>query len=278
MNNEQRGQEALAELDKALKSRDRSEKSRPLGVIFVALVAILAIVGAIFYLATRDNSSDTDDASADSDTPQPLSLVRDQALPETVNCDYPADGKAAREAKAPAGDKVSARGTVHLTLATNQGEIPMDLDRSLAPCTVHAMESLAKAKYFDNTVCHRITDPSMSNGMGILQCGDPAGTGAGGPGFRFANEYPTDEAANKDNPVIYPRGSVAMANAGEGTNGSQMFLNFTDTTLPPAYTAFGQITDTGLKTLDPIAANGVKDPAPDGAPAKEVRITSATVS
>ena len=106
--------------------------------------------------------------------------------------------------------------------------------------------------------CHRLTtSPTLS----VLQCGDPTGTGTGGPGYEFANEYPTDQYPVGDperrQPVIYPRGTLAMANAGQpGTNGSQFFLVYKDSQLPPQYTAFGTIDETGLATLDKIAAAG----------------------
>ena len=79
-------------------------------------------------------------------------------------------------------------------------------------------------------------------------------------------------------PVKYERGTIAMANAGLDTNGSQFFLNYGDSSLPPAYTYFGRIDDAGLATLDEVAARGTADGQPDGAPKDEVRITSATVT
>ena len=77
----------------------------------------------------------------------------------------------------------------------------------------------------------------------MLQCGDPKGDGTGGPGYQFANEYPTNQYLPDDpalsQPLVYPRGTLAMANAGPGTNGSQFFIVYKDSQLPPNYTVFG---------------------------------------
>jgi peptidyl-prolyl cis-trans isomerase B (cyclophilin B) len=100
----------------------------------------------------------------------------------------------------------------------------------------------------------------------------------GGPGYQFADEYPANQF-QPDNPalqqpVLYPRGTLAMANAGANTNGSQFFLVYKDSPLPPKYTAFGTIDATGLATLDKIAAAGTADGGPDGAPKQPVQIKS----
>src|SRR5699024_2721619 len=99
-----------------------------------------------------------------------------------------------------------------------------------------------------------------------------------GPGFQFANEYPTDEMDDTNVQTIYPRGSIAMANAGADTNGSQFFLNYDDSTLAPDYTYFGNVTKEGLDTLDGIAEKSVEGGGADGAHAEEVRIESATIA
>ena len=196
-------------------------------------------------------------------------------LGDTVTCEYPETGDASREVPTPNGKDIPAKGEVTVNFATKQGDIEMTLDRSLAPCTVNAITDMISAKYYDDTVCHRMTDGTIF----VLQCGDPTGKGAGGPGFQFANEYPTDESddAAMAQPALYPKGSIAMANAGEDTNGSQFFINYKDSTLPPAYTYFGDLTEKGQKTIDAIAAKGVKDGQSDGEPAEEVRITKATI-
>jgi len=277
--NRKRGEESLAKLERELKSRDRAEKSRPVKIAAAAAAAILLIVGGIWFLASRDSgeeitASDETTTSAEAPTVEPLAMTRATALPDTVTCEYPEAGEASREISTPPTDDVSATGTVNVTLNTGQGPIGMELDRTVAPCTVNAVEHFADEGFYDDTVCHRLT----TSGIFVLQCGDPSGTGAGGPGFQFANEYPTDELTEPSaTPVIYPRGSIAMANAGADTNGSQFFLNYQDSPLAPDYTYFGQISEEGLATLDQIAATGVEGGAADGAPAEEVRIETATV-
>ena len=277
--NRKRGEDALAQLDRELKSRDRAEKSRPLKIGAAAAVVILAIVAGIWFLATRDSEEQItadEETTTTTEAPEmePLTMARAEALPATVTCEYPEAGDASREVSTPATENIPTEGTVTVTLDTTQGPIGMELDRSVAPCTVNVIEHLASEGYYDDTVCHRLT----TSGIHVLQCGDPSGTGAGGPGFQFANEYPTDEL---DGPatsaVIYPRGSIAMANAGADTNGSQFFLNYQDSPLAPDYTYFGQISEEGLATLDKIAEAGVQGGAADGAPAEEVRIETAAL-
>ena len=281
-NNQQRGAESLDELDKALKSRERKEKSRPLGRAAIAALAIVVLVGGIWLLATRDGDEADLTAEEENTTPEapdvePLALERSEKLPQTVTCTYEKRDaeNGASDVGIPETDEVSARGHVNVTLETSQGEIGMELDREVAPCTVNAIEHLTSAGYYDDTVCHRLT----TSGIHVLQCGDPTGQGSGGPGFQFANEYPTDELGDEaaSTQVVYPRGSIAMANAGAGTNGSQFFLNYKDSPLQANYTYFGQINDEGLKTLDAIAQAGTEDGSGDGTPSEEVRIKKAIV-
>jgi len=280
--NKKRGEDALAQLDRELKSRDRAEKSKPIKVALAAAVAIVVIVAGIWFLATRSSDEEitASDETTEATTPEtpemePLAMTRAQPLPETVTCEYPEAGEASRDAGTPPTENIPTTGTLNVTLATNQGEIGMELDRTTAPCTVNAIEHLVDNGYYDDTVCHRLT----TSGIFVLQCGDPSGAGSGGPGFQFANEYPTDELEGEaTSPVIYPRGSIAMANAGADTNGSQFFLNYEDSPLAPNYTYFGQISEEGLATLDGIAETGVEGGAGDGAPAEEVRIETASLT
>jgi peptidyl-prolyl cis-trans isomerase B (cyclophilin B) len=170
------------------------------------------------------------------------------------------------------------KGKVLVLLITNRGVIDLTLDRAKAPCTVQSFLHLARHDFYDRTICHRLTAyPTLK----VLQCGDPSGTGEGGPGYRYHDELPTDLPPWPDDPTgerkIYARGTLAMANAGPDTNGSQFFLVQTDSRLRPNFNIFGSVGATGLATLDRIAAGGIaptpEDPAPiDGAPAQPVRI------
>lgn len=173
------------------------------------------------------------------------------------------------------------KGQVRVTLDTNHGPIGLTLDRAAAPCTVQSFLHLTRHRFYDRTPCHRLTAyPTLS----VLQCGDPSGTGSGGPGYRYRDELPTDLPPAPTDPTgerrVYARGTLAMANAGPDTNGSQFFLVYADSALRPSYTVFGSVDAAGLATLDRIAAGGVapteEDPAPvDGAPALPVEIRKA---
>ncbi|WP_295628230.1 peptidylprolyl isomerase [uncultured Corynebacterium sp.] len=277
--NEQRRREAMKNLERELGRRDRAEKAKPLGVVLATLLILVALVGGIWFLTTMGD--DEEDVMAD-ETPTsepaeltPLAMARDEPLPETVTCEYPAEAGAApaKEVSAPESENIPTTGTVTVTLATNHGDVPMQLDRSLSPCAVNAITHLADEGYYDDTVCHRMTTGELN----VLQCGDPSGTGGGGPGFTFGDEYPTD-SMDESASVIYPEGSIAMANAGPDTNGSQFFLNYGDGKLSPAYSVLGTMTPEGVEVVNSIADKGIEGGQLDGAPNEEVRIESATVS
>jgi len=193
------------------------------------------------------------------------------------NCQYPAAPEPASRpvAPPPVGHIATEPATVAVTLNTSVGPIGLTLNNGQTPCTVNNFVSLARQKFFDGTRCHRL---SATAALNALQCGDPTGTGKGGPGYRFPNEYPTSQFRLNDpmvrQPVRYPRGTLAMANAGPGTNGSQFYLMFADSVMPPNYTVFGSIDAAGLQLLDRVAAAGVAGRSHDGAPAMDVVITS----
>jgi peptidyl-prolyl cis-trans isomerase B (cyclophilin B) len=174
-----------------------------------------------------------------------------------ATCSYPSSGEAAKPAKAPESEP-TVKGAQHLTIHTSQGDIPVTLDADAAPCTVNSFLSLAHQGYYDKTTCHRFINDFM------LQCGDPSATGMGGPGYEFS-----DELSGKEK---YPLGTIAMANAGPDTNGSQFFMMVADYPLDPNYTVFGKVDPAGLKVLAKVNKGGN---GPDGvAPSPAVDITS----
>ncbi|GAA1694922.1 hypothetical protein GCM10009765_50200 [Fodinicola feengrottensis] len=136
-------------------------------------------------------------------------------------------------------------------LFTSQGVITFQALTTKAPCTTYSFRFLAQRAYYDLTHCHRLTTQRLY----VLQCGDPTGTGSGGPGYQFADENLTG--------ATYEAGTVAMANAGPGTNGSQFFFTWKDTTLRPNYTPFGKVIG-GMDVLKKIAAAGEDDQNGDG--------------
>lgn len=185
-------------------------------------------------------------------------------------CHYVPAGPAAKKASLPPS-KPSVSGTVSAVIHTTEGDVPITLDAHHAPCTVNSFVSLARQKYFDDTPCHRLT---QGPGLNVLQCGDPSGTGSGGPGYSF-----DDEITGHD---TYPAGTVAMANAGPNTDGSQFFLCYADCSgldSKPNYTVFGKISAAGMTTLGKVAKAGEDDAngPGDGHPKDRVKITSVSV-
>lgn len=164
----------------------------------------------------------------------------------------------------PASTEPSA-GTQELSIVTNLGVITVDVDTAGAPCTAGSFTYLAKEGYFDDQQCHRL----VNDGIWVLQCGDPdaraaieAGTpemaGQGSPGYSYEEENLPVQAENN-----YPAGTIAMANAGAGTTGSQFFIVYQDSTLPADYTILGQVTS-GLDLVEQVAAAGVMQVAVPG--------------
>ncbi|WP_324197623.1 peptidylprolyl isomerase [Nocardia abscessus] len=179
-----------------------------------------------------------------------------------TGCGAPAAGQPnGKQWPAEPGMTIDTNAGYTATLATTCGTVTIALDAARAPRTVNSFVFLAGERFFDHTKCHRIT----TEGIFVLQCGDPTATGMGGPGYFFPDENLSG--------ATYPAGTVAMANAGPGTNGSQFFLVYRDAPLPPNYTPFGRVT-AGMEVLSSIAAAGVQDGSGDGAPAVEVVLDS----
>ena len=170
--------------------------------------------------------------------------------------------------RVPAPENLMKRAPKYLKLQTNCGTIVIETFAKAAPVTITVMSQLAKGGYFNKTLCHRLT----TEGIFVLQCGDPTATGSGGPMFRYRDENLPLAAENN-----YPEGSVAMANSGPNTNGSQFFLVYKNTTLGPNYTLWGKIVS-GLEIVKYIAQGGVKDGGVDGAPLRTIGIERAITS
>ena len=209
----------------------------------------LAVLSALALAGCGSDGSDTADSG---------SSVK------TTSCSYEQNGQAAAKDVDPPSDAAPAEGTVDITLKTSAGDIPITMDQAATPCAVNSFVSLAEQGYFDKTPCHRLT----TQGIYVLQCGDPTGSGMGGPGYAFEDELQGDET--------YAAGTVAMANAGPDTNGSQFFLVYADTQLNPDYDVIGQMDPAGIDVVKEIAKKGTQDGGPDGAPKETVTIDSVT--
>lgn len=189
-----------------------------------------------------------------------------ETAPGSATCTYTEAAGAVRDVSAPPAVPAQT-GTVEVVLETSAGDIPIALDADRTPCTVGSFVSLAEQGYFDGSNCHRLT----TSGIYVLQCGDPSATGRGGPGYNLPDEL--------DGSETYPAGTVAMANTGSpGTGGSQFFLVYEDSQLPPSYTVFGQLDAAGLAVVQEVAAAGAEGGAADGAPATPVVIGSVVVT
>jgi peptidyl-prolyl cis-trans isomerase B (cyclophilin B) len=228
----------------------------------LAGVAALAVIALIVGLAVSlGGGKKTDTLAAPAATASAATAAK--VAPGT--CTYKPSGTSAKKLTGtPAATGVQTTGTRHAVLKTSQGTVEADLLAGKAPCTVNSFAFLASQRYFDNTSCHRLT----TTGIYVLQCGDPTGTGTGGPGYQFADENLTG--------ATYPKGTLAMANSGPGTNGSQFFLVYQDTQLPASYTPFGTITK-GLDVILKVAKAGVDSPGGDGKPKLPVRLETVTV-
>ncbi|MDT0268913.1 peptidylprolyl isomerase [Streptomyces sp. DSM 44915] len=260
-----------AKVERQARRRAERHRRRQRVRILLAVAAVLVLAGggtAWALWLNDDDSSDT--AAASTDEPTEEAPVEE---PVEDPCAAPAEGS-------PSGDQWDAEPELTvdtetpqlMRLATTCGDIELTLDPAAAPRTVNSFAFLAGEGYLDHTPCHRLT----TEGIYVLQCGDPTGTGQGGPGYQLPDE-------NLDAPEVaegvYPAGTVAMANSGPDTGGSQFFLVYQDSQLPADYTPFGQIT-AGFDVLETIAGAGSAAPDPTSgntAPNATVVINEATV-
>ncbi len=274
--NQMRREAAKRKLENQQKRRAERSRRRQRTAIITSASVVVVVVLAVVLLSTVGMPGGGDDTAAPADAPTPTAAPA--ALGDCTFTPTP-DEPAARPAPVPTVTTASTSGTVEVSLQTNQGPIPLTLDRATGPCAVESFVSLVNAGYYNDTPCHRLT---TGEGLRVLQCGDPSGTGTGGPGYTINDEPPTSLApAGDGSSVIYPRGTVAMAKTqAPDSGGSQFFLVYADSTLPPNYTVFGTVGEEGLATLDAIAQGGSDDAngPGDGAPRTQVTIQTATVA
>lgn len=265
--NQQRREAAKRKLERQLVRRQEQAKARRQQLLVAGVViAVLVVGGVIAFVTLRKPSSTADSPTASGSSGE--SSAPSSAAPVTP-CSYPAADapKAVKPVSPPANLSPANTGTVTSTLTLNGQPVTVTLDRKAAPCAVNSFLSLSSQKFYDGTDCWRLT---ASDALDVLQCGDPSGKGNGGPGYTFADENAT---ATK-----FPAGTVAMANAGQGTNGSQFFLVYKDSVITGGgYSVFGKLDAAGLKVVQDIAAKGVAGGAQTGAPVQRATISAVTV-
>jgi peptidyl-prolyl cis-trans isomerase B (cyclophilin B) len=213
-----------------------------------AVVAAAAAVAAVGVTASGATTAGPDHAAVAraSHLPRlhaPGLQPRATATSAPNPCNYHAAIPADRFKGIPVFNAARAAQPYDVRFITTQGIITVKMLTTAAPCTTWSFRFLASRGYYNVTHCHRLT----TQGIYVLQCGDPTGTGSGGPGYEFNDENLAG--------ATYPAGTVAMANAGPNTNGSQFFFVWKNTTLQPAYTPFGTVIG-GMKVLQKIAAAG----------------------
>ncbi|WP_410814205.1 peptidylprolyl isomerase [Micromonospora sp. 067-2] len=263
---------ARARLEKEMAERAaKARKRRQTQAIIGAGAALVLVVAGTVWLAM---SLGGDDDKTDSAAPA-------AGAAECVYNQLPADQRSPqiKDVGLPSNQQ-SGKGVQTMTIDTNLGPITAKVDRSLVPCTAGSFTLLAEKNFFDNTKCHRL----VTEGIKVLQCGDPSATGAGwrqtdgtgGPSYKLPEEnLPTDKRPP------YPEGVIAMANAGPNSTGSQFFIVYGDSPLDAAYTVLGTVTS-GLDIVKDVAKAGddgaFKAQAGGGHPKKEVVIKDLTMS
>ncbi|GGU51578.1 peptidylprolyl isomerase [Streptomyces lavendofoliae] len=253
---QRRRQLAREKFERQQKRREEAQrKAKRRTRIIVAAVAVALVAGAGAYTNFRTESANAK---------EPI--------------EFPSSSPGAQSPEPKADEPkmaVDTKATYTMALTTNRGAVSITMDAAKTPRTVNSFKHLADKKYFDGTKCHRLT----TQGIFVLQCGDPKGDGTGGPGYTIPDENLASLGKpGADGAVTYKAGTVAMANTGQpGTGGSQFFLVHKDTKLPPQYTPFGTMDAAALKVVQEVARGGVTGGAQDGAPKKAVTIEKATV-
>jgi peptidyl-prolyl cis-trans isomerase B (cyclophilin B) len=236
-----------------------AERRKRLGIYVAVVVVVVGVAVGTLIAIKPDNAPKTTAAAsstssaAASSAPSAAASASSSAASNPLK--YEASGTSSKSGiGVPTYNAADAQKTYTVTLTTNHGDIVISMDGKAAPYTVYSFVYLAQKGYYDNTKCHRLV---WSSGLFMLQCGDPTGTGQGGPGYTIPDENLASlGAAGSDGSVTYKAGTIAMANTGQAhTGGSQFFLVGEDSTLTPTYTPFGTITK-GLDLLQSIGKAG----------------------
>lgn len=269
---------ARKRLERQMQERQEAAKRRRQRFMIIsAAVAVLVVAGGSAGIVAAVSGGDETEPAAAA-TPGTSSAPTAPAEPGAcVWNEVPAGGTTVDVGVPPEGEP--REGTQVMTVTTNYGKIKVEIDVAAAPCVAASLTHLASEKFYDGTKCHRMFS-------GMLQCGDPSAKGdgyrdsdgTGGPSYQFANEnLPTTQ-----NPTYYPAGTVALANSGPDTNGSQFFFIYKDTDLDgPKYSVVGTVTKgmDVLEEVDKVGHDGAFDPQPGGGhPKEDVLIKSVRVS
>lgn len=207
--------------------------------LFIVLIVVL-ILGILVFITKEFNKGENPQSTQEVTQPTSMKQLKKPSMQIDINKTYTA------------------------TMKTSDGDIVIELNAKLTPITVNNFVYLAKNKFYDNTIFHRIIKGFM------IQGGDPNGDGTGGPGYRFDDEQFIGE---------YTKGTIAMANAGPNTNGSQFFIMHADYNLPKNYIIFGKVTK-GLDVVDKIAESPVEsnNQGEDSKPVNPVKVLSVTIA
>ncbi len=250
----------------------QARRARQTSIIVVVCLVVAGLgVGGYFLFSQPTTSSSTAASATASASASASAGATASAAPvaePAKSCTYTTSGTPARKVGQPPS-RPDWRASYQATIRTNRGDVVIDLLNSKATCTVNSFAYLAGKNYFSNTSCHRLTTSSPPY---VLQCGDPTGTGTGGPGYEFASENLAG--------ARYPAGTLAMANTGQpDSNGSQFFIVYKKSTLAPDYTPFGTVVK-GLGIIQNVAKAGIVNAsAPgDGHPKENVVIESVTIT
>ncbi|MEI6533068.1 MAG: peptidylprolyl isomerase [Candidatus Roizmanbacteria bacterium] len=233
--------------------------------VLIALILAILIIGGVFVFFKQFGTQTPEEISkqtignqsSNSDTQVTIPTITTITNTE-IQPTEPMKKSGAPKMEIDANKNYSA--TVH----TSEGDITIEFNAKQTPITVNNFIYLAKKGFYNDSIFHRVIKDFM------IQGGDPTGTGAGGPGYKFNDEKFEGE---------YTKGTVAMANAGPNTNGSQFFIMHGNTSLPKNYVIFGKVTK-GIETVDKIAEAPVQtsDSGEQSKPVNPVKITSIEVS